>query len=171
MFVLSLGNLRGSQGTRRSGRRGKSRDRLSIRPATIWGHIWLVFFGGRCPCQEGYLVTHRDPFFIDIIRDHLNLSAKGFRARGGTQLRLKISSIRDIETVENMILPHGWKPRKKKERPYPSGSIDDRGFVRAWVELHSTDFRRPAKRNTGNTGLGFSATGTSSKTQPTTNSK
>lgn len=113
----------------------------------LGAYLLGILWGTMSVSKEGYLVTHRDPFFIETIRNHLRLSAKGFRTRGGVQLRLKILTKRGIATIENMILPHGWKPRKKKERPYPSGSIDDRGFVRAWVELHSTaDFRSTGRK-------------------------
>lgn len=130
-------------------RRKKSGPPQYIDTATDLGAYLLgILWGTMSVSDEGYWVSHRESFFIDIIRDHLNLSAKGFRARGGTQLRLKISSIRDIETVENMILPHGWRPRNQRERPYPSDSIDDRGFIRAWVELHSTmDLRSVGRRS------------------------
>jgi|LFRM01.1.fsa_nt_gb hypothetical protein len=113
----------------------------------LGAYLLGILWGTMSVSKEGYLVTHRDTFFIETIKNHLRLSAKGFRTRDGAQLRLKISTKRDIATIENMILPHGWKPRKKKERPYPSGSIDDRGFVRAWVELHSTaDFRSTGRK-------------------------
>lgn len=33
---------------------------------------------------------------------------------------------------------HGWTKRNDPERCYPAGSVNDKGFIRAWVELHSS---------------------------------
>ena len=43
----------------------------------------------------------------------------------------------------------GWSPRRSETRPYPRGSIDDRAFIRAWVELHgSADIADSRRRQT-----------------------
>jgi hypothetical protein len=51
---------------------------------------------------------------------------------------LKITRSAEVAAIKTLLERHGWTPRKAPERPYPHGPLDDRGFVRAWVELHGS---------------------------------
>jgi hypothetical protein len=104
--------------------------------AYVLGLLW----GTASTSGEGYWVRHRNRWYVDIVREHLGVTAEGHESysRTGDQWRLKITRAVDVATVRNLLERHGWAPRKAPERPYPYGNIDDRGFVRAWVELHSS---------------------------------
>lgn len=94
-------------------------------------------------------MRHRDRLYIDIVREHLGITAEGHESYSytGDQWRLKITRAADILTVKSLLERHGWTPRQAPERPYPSGSINDRGFIRAWVELHSSaDIARTGRK-------------------------
>lgn len=110
------------------------------------GYLLGILWGSMSVHAKEYWVSHRDPFFIQTIREHLHISAEGYAPKAD-QMRLKISRKADIDTIEGLIIPHGWRRRTAAERPYPSGNVHHRGFIRAWVELHSTaDFRSVRRR-------------------------
>ena len=104
--------------------------------AYVLGIIW----GTASTSGEGYWVRHRDRWYVDVVREHLGITAEGHESysRTGNQWRLKVTRAADVAAVRNLLEHHGWVPRKSRERPYPSGHLDDKGFVRAWVELHSS---------------------------------
>ncbi|WP_165859226.1 hypothetical protein [Desulfofundulus salinus] len=104
--------------------------------AYVLGILW----GTASTSGEGYWVRHRDRWYVDVVREYLGVTAEGHESysRTGNQWRLKITRAVDVAAVRNLLERHRWVPRKAPERPYPSGNIDDRGFVRAWVELHSS---------------------------------
>lgn len=82
---------------------------------------------------------------------HLGVTAKGHESysRTGYQWRLKITRAADVAVVWNLLERHDWNPRKAPGRAYPSGNIDNKGFVRAWVELHgSADVARTGRTRT-----------------------
>ncbi|SHJ87950.1 hypothetical protein [Desulfofundulus thermosubterraneus] len=104
--------------------------------AYVLGILW----GTASASGEGYWVRHRDKWYIDVVREYLGVTAEGYEcySRTGNQWRLKITRAADVAAVRGLLEHNGWTPRKAPERSYPSGNIDDRGFVRAWVELHSS---------------------------------
>ncbi|WP_353928722.1 hypothetical protein [Desulfofundulus kuznetsovii] len=106
----------------------------------VGAYVLGVLWGTASPSGEGYWVRHRDRWYVDVVREHLGVTACGHESysRTGNQWRLKIIRAADVVTVRSLLEHHGWTPRKTPERSYPSGNIDDRGFVRAWVELHSS---------------------------------
>lgn len=104
--------------------------------AYILGVLWgTATVSGNC-----YWVRHRERLYIDIVREHLKITAEGHESYSytGNQWRLKITRTADVLTIKTLLERHGWTPRQAPERPYPRGSINDRGFIRAWVELHSS---------------------------------
>ncbi|SHJ83633.1 helix-turn-helix domain-containing protein [Desulfofundulus thermosubterraneus] len=103
-------------------------------------YVLGVLWGTASTSGEGYWVRHRDRWYVDVVLEHLGVTAEGHESysRTGNQWRLKITRAVDVATVRNLLERHGWAPRKAPERPYPYGNVDDRGFVRAWVELHSS---------------------------------
>lgn len=115
--------------------------------AYILGILW----GTMGQSDEGYWLRHQDRWYIDTARAVLGIEPEPqeVRSRSGLQCRLKIVSARDVRTIENLLRAHGWTARKAPVRPYPSGSLDDRGFIRAWVELHGVLDVRRAKRRDG----------------------
>lgn len=114
-------------------------------------YVLGVLWGIASTSGEGYWVRHRDRWYVDIVRKHLGITAKEHESysRTGNQWRLKITRAADVAAVRNLLERHGWAPRKAPERPYPCGNIDDRGFVRTWVELHSSaDVARTGRKRT-----------------------
>lgn len=113
--------------------------------AYVLGILW----GISTASEDGYLVRHRDRWYVDTVREYLGITARPQRSRSRTdvQWRLKISRAEDVQVLRSILEHYGWTPRKAPERPYPKGQIDDRGFIRAWVELHScADTTRTGKR-------------------------
>jgi len=124
-------------------------DTTTDKGAYILGILW----GTMSVAEENiYWVRHRDLWFIEIIRDCLKISSEGHKSYSSTgdQFRLKISRQSDIDTITQMLTPQGWTMRQAQERPYPSNSLNDKGFIRAWVELHNSVDIRQAKHRNGN---------------------
>ncbi len=113
--------------------------------AYILGVLWALCSEN----QEGYYIRHRDPWYSETVRDYLGLemSVQSSYSRTGPQARLKVAGAEDIAFIREILAFRGWTPRQAAQRPYPSGSVNDRGFVRAWVEIHSTsDIARTGRR-------------------------
>ncbi|HOV80123.1 MAG TPA: hypothetical protein PK728_08440 [Bacillota bacterium] len=109
----------------------------------LWGTVSVT--------GEGYWVRHRDKWYIDTVREHFGITVTGHESYSetGIQYRLKITRAADLAVVKAILETHGWTPRKAPQRVYPCGPIDHRGFVRAWVELHSSaDIARTGQRRT-----------------------
>lgn len=104
-------------------------------------YILGVLWGTASPAGNNrYWVRHRDKWYVDTVRDQLGITANSHQSYSNSddQWRLKIARAADVATLRNLLERHGWTPRNASERPYPSGPLDDRGFVRAWVELHAS---------------------------------
>lgn len=115
--------------------------------AYVLGVLW-----GICSISpEGFWLRHRDPWFVETVRDRLGIAAavQTVSSRTGPQARLKIARASHVAAVRDLLRKHGWTERNAPRRPYPSGRVDDRGFIRAWVELHSSaDIARTGRRRT-----------------------
>ena len=115
--------------------------------AYVLGILW----GTATTSGGGYWVRNRDRWYIDTIREYLGVTAEGHESYSntGNQWRLKITRAADVLTIKTLLERHGWTLRKAPERPYPCGSINDRGFIRAWMELHSSaDIARTGRKRT-----------------------
>lgn len=132
------------------------RKQKSVKPQQLdtsteaGAYLLGILWGTMGQWEEGYWLRHRDRWYIDAVRAVLGIEPEPQEAksRSGLQYRLKIVSARDVRTIENILRAHGWAARKAPERPYPSGSLDDRSFIRAWVELHgAVDIRQQKRRN------------------------
>ena len=99
-----------------------------------------LLWGTMAEWEEGFWVRHRGKWFVDTVRNRLGITAavQEIAARTATQYRLKIIRSETVEGLSRLLESQGWQPRQAQERPYPSGSLNDRGFIRAWVELHSS---------------------------------
>ena len=96
-------------------------------------------------------MRHRDNWYINFVRERLGITAKGHESYSltGDKWRLKITRAADVAAVKNLLEHHGWVSRKSPERPCPSGPLDEKGFERAWVELHSSaDVARSGRKRT-----------------------
>ena len=114
--------------------------------AYILGILW----GSLSVWEEGFWLRHRDRWYVDTVRDYLDITAavQKVSSHTGSQYRLKIVRSEWVKEVSGLLEAHEWRPRNAQERSYPTGSLNDRGFCRAWVELHSSlDIRRAKKRN------------------------
>lgn len=123
----------------------KELDSATDAGAYVLGVLW----GTACVLGEGIWVRHRDKWYTDTVRKYLKVTAVGHESYSSTggQWRLKITRAADVAAVKRLLRFHGWRPRKAPERPYPCGPLDDRGFVRAWVELHGcADVARTGRR-------------------------
>lgn len=122
-------------------------------PTTDSGAYILGILWGICSPMgdDGYWLRHRNPLYIQAVREHLGLSTLPHlvESRTGPQVRLKIVRRSEVALLAAILQSHGWAPRQALQRPYPAGVIDDRGFVRAWVELHaSADVARIGRHRT-----------------------
>lgn len=104
--------------------------------AYILGILW----GTTAVSGGSFLVRHRDRFYPAIVKERLGIAADIHEvdSLNGRQHRLKIIRSADVAALERVFARHGWSPRNASRRPYPAGDVDDRGFVRAWVELHNS---------------------------------
>lgn len=111
--------------------------RLDRRGAYLLGVLWGRTSVGS---DRSFWVRHRDKWYPEAVKSWLGITAGIREVSSGTgrQYRLKVSRAADIATLENIFARYGWSPRNAPRRPYPAGEVDDRGFIRAWVELHSS---------------------------------
>ena len=116
--------------------------------AYVLGILW----GTMSISNEGFLVRHRDMWYLDAVRSYLQLSQSVHVVEEltGEQFRLKIANRKNVNKLVSILEKYGWTPRKAETRYYPFGDIADRGFIRAWVELHSSADVRMAKHRNGN---------------------
>ncbi|GEA15370.1 hypothetical protein E308F_16140 [Moorella sp. E308F] len=132
----------------------KCGDRLCkiFDPTTDLGaYILGILWGAFSISDEGYWLRHRDRWYIEVVKQYFRIASCGHESHSntGTQWRLKITRAADVAAVKTILERYGWTPRKAPERPYPHGPLDDRGFVRAWVELHgSADVTRIGRKRT-----------------------
>lgn len=108
----------------------------------LWGTATMA--GG-----NSYWVRHHDRWYLDTVRERLaigmNRQINYFPSE--EKWCLKVTRGAEVATLNELLEQHGWKPRSVPERPYPAGPLNDRGFVRAWVELHaSADVARPGRK-------------------------
>lgn len=125
----------------------------NIDTTTDYGaYVLGILWGTMAKWEEGYWVRHRDKWYIDTIRDYFNITAvvQEVKSSTGIQYRLKIVKTDIVNYFTDILYNYDWKPRNSQERPYPSGSLNDRGFIRAWVELHNSIDIRQAKHRDGN---------------------
>jgi len=114
--------------------------------AYILGILWACCGPGD---KTHWWVRHRDPWYPEAIRTYLSITARVHKSfsNTGSQARLKIARIADMNKVKQLLYLHGWTPRQSKERLYPSGPLNDRGFIRAWIEIHShADIARTGRK-------------------------
>ncbi|WP_338835971.1 hypothetical protein [Neomoorella thermoacetica] len=130
----------------------KCEDRLCkiFDPTTDFGaYILGILWGALSISDEGYWLRHRDRWYIEVVKQYFGIASCGHESHSNTggQWRLKITRSADMAAVRDLLERHGWTPRKAPKRPYPRGPLDDRGFVRAWVELHgSADIARIGRK-------------------------
>ncbi|MGB9887751.1 MAG: hypothetical protein ACPLRW_12265 [Moorellales bacterium] len=105
--------------------------------AYVLGVLWGTASAGSDRC---FWVRHKDRWYPEVVKRWLGVTAgiHEISSRTGRQHRLKVSRAADVAALENIFARHGWSPRNAPRRPYPAGAVDDRGFIRAWVELHSS---------------------------------
>lgn len=103
-------------------------------------YILGILWGAASKVESNYIIRHRDPFFLKTIKDILKLEPVIQKSYSHTrdQYRLKISRHRDILFLDELYSTHGWTKRNDRKRYYPAGPINDKGFIRAWLELHSS---------------------------------
>jgi hypothetical protein len=114
------------------------------------GYLLGVLWGAAgCAGPHSYWLRHQDRWYLDFVREALQLSAnvRPQRLDGGIQWRLRIMRPDDVRALEALLTQYGWSPRRADLREYPVGPIHDQAFIRAWVELHgSADITDPAHR-------------------------
>lgn len=113
--------------------------------AYILGILWGIL----SKVEEQYIVRHKDIFFLSLLKEHLEIesSIQKRYSPTDTQYRLKISRGSYIKSIDALLTSQGWTSRNNKKRPYPSGPVNDKGFIRAWIELHSSaDIHRTGRK-------------------------
>ncbi len=115
--------------------------------AYILGVLWGVL----SKAEDQYIIRHRDIFFPALIKDHFKIGTaiqEGY-SRTGIQYRLKITRGSQVSSFDTILASQGWASRNNEERPYPAKNVCDKGFIRAWVELHSSaDTYRTGRKRT-----------------------
>ena len=98
----------------------------------ILGILWSI----GSPIEDRYpffMLRHHDRYFLDVVREALNVSTSVFvgESRTGPQYKLKIFNF-DL----GHLTQYGWQPRLNAQRNYPNiqEHVD---FIRAYFELHS----------------------------------
>lgn len=108
----------------------------------LWGTVALAG-------DNAIWVRHNDKWYVDAIREYMGIGTnKRVRyLKAEKRWGLRITRAAEVGFLKELLENHGWAPRNTPERPYPYGVVNGRGFVRAWVELHSSaDIARPGRR-------------------------
>lgn len=63
------------------------------------------------------------------------------QSRHLVQYKLKMTGLARTAILHELY-KYGWTPRNAEVRAYPSGDIDHKEFIRAWVQLHSYYYAR-----------------------------
>jgi|GEM_PF-3859460 hypothetical protein len=77
----------------------------------LGAYLLGILWGTMSVSDNEYWIRHRDPFFIETIRNHLHISARGFRAKDGTQFRLKISTDNSHGLTRGVLILRGCPSR------------------------------------------------------------
>jgi len=113
----------------------------NMNTSTDWGaYVLGILWGTTSPIGgTGFWVRHKERWFTEVVRRCFGIRATPHKTYSATgdQYRLKIVRAADVSVINQLLTHHGWAKRQAEERPYPSGPINDRGFIRAWVELHA----------------------------------
>lgn len=117
----------------------------------ILGILWAI--GG--DNGECFYLRCRYRGIIEEVRDYFNLDAQIIEGKSSTNKQFKLKITGDIrQKILYELSRQGWSPRNADIRNYPSGDIEHREFIRAWLQLHSSfDFRyfgKPRLRVYGN---------------------
>lgn len=116
----------------------------------ILGILWAI---GR---DDGKRFVLRSSLksILEEVRDFFRLDAEIIEGRSMTKTQYKLYITGDArEALFERLHSLGWTERNAEVRRYPKGSIDHQGFIRAYVQLHSSlDFPkgRPRLRIYGN---------------------
>lgn len=105
----------------------------------ILGILWAI--GG--DNGECFYLRCRHREFIEEVRNFFKVDAQiiSGKSRTGEQYKLKITGdVRQAILAE--LSSRGWSSRMADVREYPSGDIDHKEFIRAWVQLHSYYYAR-----------------------------
>lgn len=114
----------------------------------VLGILWSI----GSPIEDRYpffMLRHHDRYFLDVVREVLNVSTNVFEGESSTgpQHKLKIYNFN-----LNLLTQYGWQPRISAQRSYPNipEHVD---FIRAYFELHSgldtVIFRKRGKERIG----------------------
>jgi len=109
----------------------------------VLGILWSI----GSPIEDRYpyfYLRHHDRYFLDVVREALNISTNVFEGESttGPQYKLKMFNF-DL----NLLALYGWQPRISEQRIYPN-VLEHRDFIRSYFELHSAlDTLTIRKRN------------------------
>jgi|GEM_PF-1379041 len=99
----------------------------------VLGILWSI----GSPIEDRYpyfMLRHHDRYFLDVVREALNVSTNVFigESRTRPQYKLKLFNF-DLKELTQF----GWQPRLSEQRSYPNipEHVD---FIRAYIELHSS---------------------------------
>lgn len=100
-------------------------------------YVLGIFWSIGSPIEDRYpyfMLRHHDRYFLDVVREALNVSTSVFvgESRTGPQYKLKIFNF-DL----GQLTQYGWQPRLSGQRSYPNIS-EHADFIRAYFELHSS---------------------------------
>lgn len=104
------------------------------------GYILGLLWGSLSLYENGFWFRHRDRWYVETVKSYFGITTVVQKVSSGTgpQYRLKIVRPKWVEPISSLLGSRDWQPRNAQERPYPSGNLSDRGFIRAWVEMHSS---------------------------------
>ena len=99
----------------------------------VLGILWSI----GSPIEDRYpyfMLRHRDRYFLDVVREALNVSTSIFVGESLTapQYKLKLFKF-DLSRLTQ----YGWQTRLSEQRSYPD-IPEHVHFIRAYIELHSS---------------------------------
>ncbi len=99
----------------------------------VIGILWSI----GSPIEDRYpyfMLRHHDRYFLDIVREALNVLTSVFMGESRTRPQYKLKLF-DFDL--SRLTQYGWQPRISVQRSYPNipEHVD---FIRAYFELHSS---------------------------------
>jgi len=99
-------------------------------------YVLRILWGLLYKDKDGYMVGHKDKWYVDTVQEYLGI--EGFSSYSSSRWALRITRPADVLSLRQILDTQAWTPCGARERSYPRGHLDDRGFIRAWIELYSS---------------------------------
>ena len=96
----------------------------------VLGILWSI--GSTIEDRYPYFyLRHHDRYFLDVVREALNVSTSVFVGESLTRLQYKLKM---YNSNISQLTQYGWQPRLSEQRIYPN-LLEHVDFIRAYIEL------------------------------------